>query len=93
MASWLLWIYYKSLKTLVWFHRLGHYTIPEEMDEVCAWITSKLGLEGHSSWSQAKILEEKNKNGEGKNWNNWVLLQKVLRERERRGGGGGVYMV
>ncbi|KAL3535824.1 hypothetical protein ACH5RR_004285 [Cinchona calisaya] len=25
---------------------LGHYTIPEEMDEVCAWLTSKLGLEG-----------------------------------------------
>ncbi|MBA0744752.1 hypothetical protein Gogos_007365 [Gossypium gossypioides] len=24
---------------------LGHYTIPEEMDEVCAWLTSKLGLE------------------------------------------------
>ncbi|KAK3205791.1 hypothetical protein Dsin_019837 [Dipteronia sinensis] len=21
---------------------LGHYTIPEEMDEVCAWLTSKL---------------------------------------------------
>lgn len=27
---------------------LGHYTIPEEMDEVCAWLTSKLGLEGKS---------------------------------------------
>nr|GMC63419.1 acyl-protein thioesterase 2 [Ipomoea batatas] len=25
---------------------LGHYTIPEEMDEVCAWLTSKLGLDG-----------------------------------------------
>ncbi|KAM3320994.1 acyl-protein thioesterase 2 isoform X1 [Capsicum chacoense] len=25
---------------------LGHYTIPQEMDEVCAWLTSKLGLEG-----------------------------------------------
>lgn len=28
------------------FSGLGHYTIPEEMDEVCAWLTSKLGLEG-----------------------------------------------
>jgi len=28
-------------------NRLGHYTIPEEMDEVCAWLTSKLGLEGN----------------------------------------------
>ncbi|KAH0735694.1 hypothetical protein KY290_012323 [Solanum tuberosum] len=27
---------------------LGHYTIPEEMDEVCGWLTSKLGLEGKS---------------------------------------------
>ncbi|KAL7137723.1 hypothetical protein ABFS83_10G111800 [Erythranthe nasuta] len=25
---------------------LGHYTIPEEMDEVCAWLNSKLGLQG-----------------------------------------------
>jgi hypothetical protein len=30
-------------------HRLGHYTIPEEMDEICGWLTSKLGLEGSSS--------------------------------------------
>ncbi|KAG8372704.1 hypothetical protein BUALT_Bualt12G0094400 [Buddleja alternifolia] len=28
------------------YSSLGHYTIPEEMDEVCAWLTSKLGLEG-----------------------------------------------
>lgn len=28
--------------------RLGHYTIPEEMDDLCAWLTSKLGLEGSS---------------------------------------------
>lgn len=27
---------------------LGHYTIPEEMDDFCAWLTSKLGLEGSS---------------------------------------------
>ncbi|XP_059635057.1 uncharacterized protein LOC132277265 [Cornus florida] len=27
---------------------LGHFTNPEEMDEVCSWLTSKLGLEGHS---------------------------------------------
>lgn len=26
---------------------LGHYTIPEEMEEVCAWLRSKLGLEGN----------------------------------------------
>ncbi|KAL4285214.1 hypothetical protein GQ457_16G004190 [Hibiscus cannabinus] len=25
---------------------LGHYTIPEEMEEVCGWLTSKLGLTG-----------------------------------------------
>ncbi|KAL5768952.1 hypothetical protein ACOSQ2_015735 [Xanthoceras sorbifolium] len=31
------------------YNGLGHYTIPEEMDEVCAWLTSKLGLEGRSS--------------------------------------------
>ncbi|CAK7334776.1 unnamed protein product [Dovyalis caffra] len=31
------------------FNGLGHYTIPEEMNEVCAWLTSKLGLEGRSS--------------------------------------------
>ncbi|KAK0573617.1 hypothetical protein LWI29_010975 [Acer saccharum] len=30
------------------YNGLGHYTIPEEMDEVCAWLTSKLGLEGSS---------------------------------------------
>ncbi|KAG5020082.1 hypothetical protein AAZX31_06G203400 [Glycine max] len=29
------------------YNGLGHYTIPEEMDEVCAWLTSKLGLEGN----------------------------------------------
>nr|XP_043624503.1 acyl-protein thioesterase 2-like [Erigeron canadensis] len=28
------------------FPSLGHYTIPEEMDEVVHWLTSKLGLEG-----------------------------------------------
>ncbi|KGN65303.1 acyl-protein thioesterase 2 [Cucumis sativus] len=26
------------------YNSLGHYTVPEEMDEVCAWLTSKLGL-------------------------------------------------
>ncbi|KAB5514225.1 hypothetical protein DKX38_028131 [Salix brachista] len=31
------------------YNGLGHYTIPEEMDEVCAWLTSKLGLGGRSS--------------------------------------------
>ncbi|KAL5572983.1 hypothetical protein UlMin_022580, partial [Ulmus minor] len=28
---------------------LGHYTIPEEMEEVCAWLRSKFGLEGTST--------------------------------------------
>ncbi|XAR66934.1 Lysophospholipase [Bertholletia excelsa] len=27
---------------------LGHYTIPQEMDELCSWLTSKLGLEGQA---------------------------------------------
>ncbi|KAJ7956645.1 Acyl-protein thioesterase 2 [Quillaja saponaria] len=31
------------------YNGLGHYTIPKEMDEVCAWLTSKLGLEGSSA--------------------------------------------
>lgn len=31
------------------YNGLGHYTIPEEMDEVCAWLTSKLGLEGKAA--------------------------------------------
>ncbi|BBH08457.1 alpha/beta-Hydrolases superfamily protein [Prunus dulcis] len=31
------------------YNGLGHYTVPEEMDEVCAWLLSKLGLEGTSS--------------------------------------------
>ncbi|CAH1426451.1 unnamed protein product [Lactuca virosa] len=30
------------------FHSLGHYIIPEEMDEVSSWLTSQLELEGHS---------------------------------------------
>ncbi|XP_076913613.1 acyl-protein thioesterase 1-like [Bidens hawaiensis] len=30
------------------YDTLGHYTIPEEMDEVCSWLTSKLELEGNS---------------------------------------------
>lgn len=29
--------------------RLGHYTIPEETDEVCNWLTATLGLEGSRS--------------------------------------------
>ncbi|KAF5749660.1 acyl-protein thioesterase 2 isoform X4 [Tripterygium wilfordii] len=31
------------------YNGLGHYTSPEEMDEVCGWLTSKLGIEGCSS--------------------------------------------
>jgi lysophospholipase-2 len=26
--------------------RLGHYTVPEETDEVCRWLTANLALEG-----------------------------------------------
>ncbi|PKA64688.1 lysophospholipase II [Apostasia shenzhenica] len=28
------------------YNELGHYTIPEEMDDVCKWFTSRLGLDG-----------------------------------------------
>ncbi|PIN12529.1 Lysophospholipase [Handroanthus impetiginosus] len=28
------------------YNGLGHYTIPEEMDEVCRWLTATLGLHG-----------------------------------------------
>ncbi|GAU47012.1 hypothetical protein TSUD_403220 [Trifolium subterraneum] len=31
------------------YNGLGHYTIPEETDDVCAWLTSKLGLEGNAA--------------------------------------------
>ncbi|CAI0389594.1 unnamed protein product [Linum tenue] len=31
------------------YNSLGHYTIPQEMDEVCAWLSSKLGLDTSSS--------------------------------------------
>ncbi|KAJ8643102.1 hypothetical protein MRB53_004850 [Persea americana] len=27
------------------YNGLGHYTVPEEMDDVCRWLTSKLGLD------------------------------------------------
>ncbi|KAG5030974.1 hypothetical protein JHK85_014956 [Glycine max] len=43
----------KHQATIVWLHglgdngsRLGHYTVPEETDEVCRWLTANLGLEG-----------------------------------------------
>ncbi|XP_015937406.1 acyl-protein thioesterase 1 [Arachis duranensis] len=28
------------------YNGLGHYTVPEETDEVCSWLTANLGLEG-----------------------------------------------
>lgn len=31
------------------YNGLGHYTIPEETNEVCSWLTQKLGLEGYRS--------------------------------------------
>ncbi|KAH9714892.1 Abhydrolase 2 domain-containing protein [Citrus sinensis] len=44
--------YYVNLRAVVglsgWLpgSRLGHYTVPKEMDEVCNWLTARLGLEG-----------------------------------------------
>ncbi|XP_047325923.1 acyl-protein thioesterase 2 isoform X2 [Impatiens glandulifera] len=29
------------------YNGLGHYTIPQETDDVCSWLTSNLGLEGN----------------------------------------------
>lgn len=37
-------------ESLVWQCSLGHYTIPEETDEVCTWLTASLGLEGSRSY-------------------------------------------
>ncbi|CAA7409910.1 unnamed protein product [Spirodela intermedia] len=31
------------------YNGLGHYTIPEEMDDVCKWLTTSLGLGGSTS--------------------------------------------
>ncbi|KAI3920331.1 hypothetical protein MKX01_000670 [Papaver californicum] len=31
------------------YDRLGHYTIPEEMDEVCSWLKTHLALDGSDS--------------------------------------------
>ncbi|KAG5541061.1 hypothetical protein RHGRI_021071 [Rhododendron griersonianum] len=31
------------------YNGLGHYTIPQETDEVCHWLTARLGLEGSQS--------------------------------------------
>ncbi|GFS42716.1 alpha/beta-Hydrolases superfamily protein [Actinidia rufa] len=31
------------------YNGLGHYTIPEETEEVCNWLTARLGLEGSRS--------------------------------------------
>eukprot|EP00262_Sarcandra_glabra_P021556 TRINITY_DN918_c0_g1_i1.p1 TRINITY_DN918_c0_g1~~TRINITY_DN918_c0_g1_i1.p1 ORF type:complete len:145 (+),score=23.49 TRINITY_DN918_c0_g1_i1:48-437(+) len=31
------------------YNGLGHYTIPEEMDDVCKWLTASLGLDGSHS--------------------------------------------
>ncbi|WRX31606.1 Phospholipase/carboxylesterase/thioesterase - like 3 [Theobroma cacao] len=31
------------------YNGLGHYTIPEETDEVCNWLTARLGLQGSRS--------------------------------------------
>ncbi|XP_022714861.1 acyl-protein thioesterase 1 homolog 1 [Durio zibethinus] len=28
------------------YEGIGHYTVPKEMDEICNWLTSRLGLEG-----------------------------------------------
>lgn len=34
-------------KALILQCRLGHYTIPEETDEVCNWLTANLVLDGY----------------------------------------------
>nr|DAD27085.1 TPA_asm: hypothetical protein HUJ06_028553 [Nelumbo nucifera] len=39
---------FRSL-TFKTYNGLGHYTVPEEMDEVCNWLTARLGLEGKRS--------------------------------------------
>ncbi|XP_043701473.1 acyl-protein thioesterase 2-like isoform X3 [Telopea speciosissima] len=31
------------------YNGLGHYTVPEEMDEVCNWLNARLGLDGSRS--------------------------------------------
>ncbi|XP_068647251.1 uncharacterized protein [Aristolochia californica] len=31
------------------YNGLGHYTVPEEMDDVCKWLTARLGLDGSRS--------------------------------------------
>uniref|UniRef100_A0A453A2E4 Alpha/beta hydrolase n=1 Tax=Aegilops tauschii subsp. strangulata TaxID=200361 RepID=A0A453A2E4_AEGTS len=30
---------------MVYLRRLGHYTIPEEMDDVCRWLSSRLSVD------------------------------------------------
>ncbi|KAJ6829759.1 acyl-protein thioesterase 2-like [Iris pallida] len=30
------------------YNSLGHYTVPEEMDDICKWLTASLGLDGSS---------------------------------------------
>ncbi|KAF8011680.1 hypothetical protein BT93_J2074 [Corymbia citriodora subsp. variegata] len=37
---------YVSFKS---YDGLGHYTVPKEMDDVCQWLTARLGLEGYGS--------------------------------------------
>ncbi|KAI3524504.1 hypothetical protein L1887_03162 [Cichorium endivia] len=40
-----------AVDDVVWFRygeKLGHYIIPEDMDAVSSWLTSKLELEGES---------------------------------------------
>ncbi|XP_073116066.1 uncharacterized protein [Elaeis guineensis] len=31
------------------YNGLGHYTVPEQMDDVCRWLTARLGLDGSRS--------------------------------------------
>lgn len=38
---------------------LGHYTIPQEMNELCSWLTSNLGLEGWKGFSIMSLFDEK----------------------------------
>jgi len=59
-------------------YRLGHYTIPEEMDEVCAWLTSKLGLGGRSPWFDVLCIHE------GFAWREKTEAENIQRHKQNK---------
>ncbi|GJV41839.1 retrotransposon protein, putative, ty1-copia subclass [Tanacetum coccineum] len=70
---------FKNL-TFKGYDLLGHYTIPEEMDEVCSWLTSKLELEdAMDSWGSRSMFEIS-----GNNFNDWFLQLKMVLRVERK---------